>query len=378
MVPGFRRPGAGLSLLVWHWAPGTIRNKQRLSPSLNLSTIAIAGTGAQWSDGCTACMQPVAFARVIGLEAILRGQQGVIRRDQALAAGVSRARIDDLVRRRKWTGLLPRVYGVGTNPADPGVRLRAAWLWAGDTSAVAGSAAAWWWRLTTTPPTVITVIVPPPIRRSDRRGISVVRGSLDPRDADFRNWLRVTTVPRTCLDLARQGEADRLETALRQRKTDPPRLAQSLERSRGRRGQVLARLAVSEVSANPWAFSERVLHRHLVDAGVQGWTANPRVHLRSGVRHPDVAVVDLKLAIEMDGREFHVGAAAFENDRARHNEFVEAGWTVLHFTWKQLTTSPENVIGTIRATITTLHRQRSGPLPRVRGVEGRQSRISLL
>jgi very-short-patch-repair endonuclease len=323
-------------------------------------------------------MQPVAFARVIGLDGILQGQQGVIRRDQALAAGHSRARIDDLVRRRKWTRLLPRVYGVAANPADPAVRLRATWLWAGDASAIAGSAAAWWWGLTAAPPTIVTVIVTPPIRRSDRRGITVVRGTLDPRDADFHNWLRVTTVARTCLDLARLGEEDRLETALRQRTVDPPRLTQSLERSRGRRGQVLARLAVSEVSANPWGFSERVLHRHLVDAGVQGWTANPPVRLRSGVRHPDVAVEDLKLAIEMDGREFHGGAAAFETDRARHNEFVEAGWTVLHFTWKQLINSPENVIATIRRTIAALRRRPPGPPPQVQGSEGPQSLISLL
>ncbi|MGS0687200.1 DUF559 domain-containing protein [Nakamurella sp. GG22] len=320
----------------------------------------------------------MAFARLIGLEALLRGQQGVIRRDQALAAGLSRARIDDLVRRRKWTRLLPSVYGVAANPADPAVRLRATWLWAGDASAISGSAAAWWWGLTATPPTIITVIVTPPARRSDRRGITVVRGTVDPRDADFRNWVRVTTVPRTCLDLARQGEADRLEAALRQRKADPPRLTQSLERGRGRRGQALARLAVSDVSTNPWAFSERVLHRHLVEAGVQGWTANPPVRLRGGVRHPDVAVEDLKLAIEMDGREFHGDAAAFETDRARHNEFVEAGWTVLHFTWKQLANHPQNVISTILTTITALRRRTAGPLPQEQGPEAPQSRISLL
>lgn len=322
-------------------------------------------------------MQPEAFARSIGLEAILRGQQGVIRRDQAMAAGLTRARIDDLVRRRKWFRLLPGVYGVTANRSDPVVRLRATWLWAGDASVIAGSAAAWWWGLTATPPSIITVIVPPPTRRSDRRGITVVRGAVDPRDADFRNWLRVTTVPRTCLDLARQGEQDRLETALRLRKADPARLAQSLERGRGRRGQVLARLAVSEISANPWAFSERVLHRHLVTAGVLGWTANPPVRLRSGVRHPDIAIEDIKLAIEMDGREFHGDAVAFEKDRARQNEFVEAGWTVLHFTWKQLTNHPESVIATIVTTISALRRRAAGPLPQVQGPGVPQGRISL-
>ena len=45
----------------------------------------------------------------------------------------------------------------------------------------------------------------------------------------------------------------------------------------------------------------------------------------------------------------------FESDRASDNEFVEAGWTVLHFTWKQVTGDPEHGdLRTIRATVARL------------------------
>ena len=305
-------------------------------------------------------MQPVAFARILGLDAILHGQNGLIRRDQAFAAGVSRPRLDDLVRRGRWRTVLPRVYATGDQGDDPRARVRACWLWAGDRSAVAGSAAAWWLGLTREAPRRIMVIVPPDVRRDPQPGVRVIRGVIDPRDADFEDWIRVTRVPRTCLDLARQAVPDSLETAVRLRRTDMPRLEHSLERSRGRRGQVKARLALAEVVRNPWSHGERLAHRHLTVAGISGWVANPPVQLRGGIRHPDIAIEDIKLAIEIDGHEHHSSRQAFENDRARDNQFVEAGWTVLHFTWKQITEDPELMISTIKATIDRL---RSRPVP---------------
>src|SRR4051812_9322346 len=149
-------------------------------------------------------MEPVPFARALGLERILARQDGVIRRDQAVAAGLSHDRIGDLVRRGRWVRLLPRVFGVGTYREHPRAWIRAVWLWAGDSAAIAGAAAAWWWDLTPKAPQVVEVIVPPPARRSSQPGVTVFRGAFDSRDAAFKDWIRVTTVTRTCLDLARR------------------------------------------------------------------------------------------------------------------------------------------------------------------------------
>src|SRR6478735_7453748 len=124
----------------------------------------------------TRFVDPVAYARFLGLEAILHGQQGVIRRDQALAAGVASTRIDDLVRRRVWVRILPRVFAVDVDSRHPRVRIRATWLWAGDTAVIAGEAAAFWWGLAATAPDVIAVVVPPPARRAERPGVQVIRG----------------------------------------------------------------------------------------------------------------------------------------------------------------------------------------------------------
>jgi very-short-patch-repair endonuclease len=39
------------------------------------------------------------------------------------------------------------------------------------------------------------------------------------------------------------------------------------------------------------------------------------------------------LAIEIDGFDPHFGRRAWQYDRARQNELVAEGWTVIRFTW---------------------------------------------
>ena len=237
------------------------------------------------------------------------------------------------------------------------MRIRATWLWAGDTAVIAGQAAAFWWGLASTAPEVTTVVVPPPARRASRPGVQVIRGDVDRQDCDFEDWVRVTTTSRTGLDLARRGQPDLLEVALRLRKSDLPRLERSLERGRGSRGQVLARQAVSEVAGNPWSFSEREAHRLLNAAGISGWAGNPPIRLRCGVRHPDIAIEELELVIELDGRAHHTRVRDFDRDHTRHNDFVRAGWTVLGFTADQVLHQPQEFIETIRETIDLIRRK---------------------
>lgn len=68
----------------------------------------------------------------------------------------------------------------------------------------------------------------------------------------------------------------------------------------------------------------------------------------------DAAYPALKLAIEVDGFEFHSTPEAFQRDRTRQNELVALGWTVLRFTWKDITQHPERVATTIRQAIARL------------------------
>jgi very-short-patch-repair endonuclease len=65
-------------------------------------------------------------------------------------------------------------------------------------------------------------------------------------------------------------------------------------------------------------------------------------------RRIDFAFPDVKVAIEIDGYETHSGREVFEDDRARQNELVAAGWTVLRFTRRQLIIRSGWVAATIR------------------------------
>lgn len=68
----------------------------------------------------------------------------------------------------------------------------------------------------------------------------------------------------------------------------------------------------------------------------------------------DVAFPELKVALEIDGWEFHGKVKAdFERTWRRHNALVAAGWCVLHITWQQLTEEPKWVIAKIRMLVET-------------------------
>ena len=61
----------------------------------------------------------------------------------------------------------------------------------------------------------------------------------------------------------------------------------------------------------------------------------------------DFYCAGLKLAIEVDGMAHHIDVDRFRRDRRRQNALVALGWTVLRFTWADLTDRPGYVIATI-------------------------------
>ena len=57
------------------------------------------------------------------------------------------------------------------------------------------------------------------------------------------------------------------------------------------------------------------------------------------------------LAVEVDGRAWHSDARTFVADRRRQNLLVNAGWTVLRYTWADLTERPGSVLAEIRSAL---------------------------
>lgn len=289
-----------------------------------------------------------------GMDTVLRLQDGIIRRDQAMAAGLPESTLSSRVRRRSWIRVLPGVYAVDVDPTTPTARIRATALWAGDDSAITGAAAAWWWELTDAPAELIEVLVPGRRRMSAVDGVRVIRADVDEREIDRHRRLRLTTPASTCLRLARLGAPDLLEVALRKGSRSDD-LDEALRLGRGRRGQLNARRCCEEVRDNPWSHPERALHRLFRAAGITGWTANPPVRLDSGRRTPDVLFDKIKLIVEVDGRRYHGSAAQHDSDHRRQNEFLDRGYLVLRFTPRQIADEPDLVIGLVRRTIDRLN-----------------------
>jgi very-short-patch-repair endonuclease len=97
------------------------------------------------------------------------------------------------------------------------------------------------------------------------------------------------------------------------------------------------------------AESERSLHRILRAAGIQTWIPNYQVWAAGDlIAVVDVAVPQRRLAIEVDGMAYHVDVERFRRDRSRQNALVELGWTVLRFTWADVSERPGYVTGLVR------------------------------
>lgn len=125
--------------------------------------------------------------------------------------------------------------------------------------------------------------------------------------------------------------------------------------SKGRRGQAAARQALTEIADNPWSVPERELQNLFRREEVTGRRSNAAVTVRSGRRfYSDFVFDDIKLLVEIDGRAVHSTREAFDSDRARQNELVEAGWTVLRFTASQVADDPRSVVATVRRMVSRL------------------------
>jgi hypothetical protein len=59
----------------------------------------------------------------------------------------------------------------------------------------------------------------------------------------------------------------------------------------------------------------------------------------------DLAYPELRLAIEIDGWEHHRTRSAFDDDRARANDLVVAGWNVLRFTSNMTDANAVEMVG---------------------------------
>lgn len=268
-------------------------------------------------------------------------QHSLITLDQALKAGLTLGQIRHKVRSGEWLILRPRVYAVAGAPAT--------WVQAVAATALSLQPRAWLshetagrlWGLPGLEPEGVDVLVALD-RRVRLAGVRSHRtGALFTADLGRLQRIPVTSPERTLVDLSASVPAPALgrlvDDGLRRRVVRLDRLRRCvgrLAKSPGRRPAVIQELLAERLPGYDPGDSDletRVL-RALVAAGLAVPVQQHRVRLGKRTFRIDLAYPVAKLAIELDGWEFHSLRTAFDDDRARANALVAAGWTLLRFT----------------------------------------------
>ncbi|MFZ0877685.1 MAG: DUF559 domain-containing protein, partial [Pseudonocardiaceae bacterium] len=203
-------------------------------------------------------------------------------------------------------------------------------------------------------PGAAEVTVPRTRSRRPQPAVLLRRRQLDPADLAVLRGLPVTALPLTVLDAAAALGSDSgrplVDRAL-QRRLSFGQLHAAYCRSSGRHGSPWLGQMLRQAADGASSDAERVLHRLLRGALIDGWVANHLVVL-SGIEYwIDVAFVARRLAVEVDGWAWHCDVDRFAHDRRRQNALVLAGWTVLRFTWHDLMSRPQAVVAEIQAAL---------------------------
>jgi hypothetical protein len=212
-------------------------------------------------------------------------------------------------------------------------------------------------RLLTTPPeSMVTLTVPPGKRKGGygRSGV-ISHMALLPEDHVTRLYgLPVTTAGRTVIDIARASPFMEgvvvADSALHERHASRTDLRRVLACCAQWPGTSTAKAVVdfaSELAESPLESCARVVFR---EQGLPPSQLQVPVFGRSGtlIARVDFMWHEYRVIAEADGLlKYDSGQTAIK-ELARDRLLREAGYEVVHFTWKELFTDPERVIARIR------------------------------
>jgi very-short-patch-repair endonuclease len=287
------------------------------------------------------------------LNELARAQRGVFARWQALELGFTHYVIAHRVETKQWRRVMGAVFAAATAGLDDQSLEWAAYLACGRGSILSGPSALRRHGLDVGVESPHWVTVPPE-RHVTLRGVRMIREAVDPDDVVMVDGMRVTSVSRSMIDTLRvlpeYAGQPLLDRGLLRGWLSVEELEIRAHQLAGRRGVGRLRSHLTRVRGGARSEAERRLHALLERAGFTGWVANCKIFDVDGALMAviDVAFEEAKLALEVDGLAFHTDPDRFQRDRRRQNWLVNQGWTVLRFTWDDLTQRRRQVIDTIR------------------------------
>lgn len=285
----------------------------------------------------------------MALVELANSQWGVVARWQLESIGVTLSMLKTRVARGSLTRLHRGVYVVGHRQLRPQAHTLAAVLAVGPGAVASHRDAAW-----------LHGLRPGNHARTDvtttRRGvashgrIAVHRTSaLHAEDVTEVDGIPVTTVARTLADLAGVVPPDHLAKALSEAERllmlDMRALERAIERTRTRTGPGLTRLraVLADHAAHGVEHDRSRMERRFAALVREAGLPRPRLnHLVEGVE-VDAVWPRERVAVELDSWSFHHHRRAFQRDREKGNALAAAGWTVLRFTYRDVTERPREV-----------------------------------
>jgi very-short-patch-repair endonuclease len=300
------------------------------------------------------------------------GQYGLFSRSQARAIDVSDRMLQLRVRRGTLDRLSREVFRIAGAPTSWHQKLLCAAWSGGPECCVSHRAAAALYPFDGFRSDIVEVVHP---QRRDYRvapGVVVHTTSvLDPCDRSMWGPIPVTTAVRTLIDLGAVVRIDRLEEAIDSAERDGHIVRHELIRrhaeirQRGRNGVgPLALLldARHSQASTPRSVLERRALRLLVRAGLPEPLCQVRVPRPDGrVAFLDLAYPQVHLGIELDGHAWHATTRQRQRDHERQNQVVSADWTILRFTYEDVTARPEYVVALVRRALITGARRHGIP-----------------
>jgi very-short-patch-repair endonuclease/predicted transcriptional regulator of viral defense system len=272
-------------------------------------------------------------------------QFGRVRRDQVRALGVSdrtigRWRADGYLHR-----LLPRVYAVGHAGRAPEADLAAAVLYAGPNAMLSHGTAVWWLDLLRYPPDEIHVSTPREIKSIDGVVVHPCRNVERVR----HRGLPVTTVSQALLDFAAAGHGDLLRLALANADYQDCLDVTGIRKLTGRgiAGSAAIGQAI-QIHLPELAHTRSELERRLLTFCQDHRLPIPQCNVYLHGWLADAYWPDHRLVVEVDGYRGHRTRAQLERDHQRDFELRAAGFIVLRYTWRQLTTTPASIARELR------------------------------
>lgn len=285
-------------------------------------------------------------------------QYGLITRQQALDAGVSRSVIAVELRRGNWIEVRRGVYRSAF--ALQSWRQRALGACIGSPAVLSHASAAYVHGLITETPQLIEVLVDHNASTDGLGRTAQVHRSRSLRAAStVVDGLPVTIVPRTIADLAAS--------------LAPGPLAEVVDRAFRachERSRLLADLELAGVSGAcggpairaalaPWRGGngrvrrlESVLEAQVMRVFVQSTLPMPvcqhHVELPGrGSAYLDFAWPRERVGLEVDGYAYHADRTSFDHDRARGNALLVLGWSVLHTTATEVRRNPAALVAAV-------------------------------